>query len=293
MLKHNYIWHNKLNLIHSWKAMLNLSYDPLLKLPTAEELPHSDDTPVDNELQNDIPNFILNLLRLIWEERQDWFFGVDMAVHYQVGKPAIVPDGFLALGVPRYKSKSGRLSYLLWQEENVIPVLALEVISEEYNGEYEKKLEIYQDVGILYYVIYNPLTQSKKKYQDRLSLEIYKLVDGNYRLIPANKSGVVWMPEIGLGMGCEVRSFATWEREWLYLYDEDGNRYLTTNEIAERERIAKQQAEAIANQAELAQQQAEAIALQERQEKLQERIAKEQAEALLKKYRDRFGDIPE
>nr|WP_263970324.1 hypothetical protein [Pseudanabaena sp. PCC 6802] len=79
------------------KAMVHLSSDPLLKLPTAEELPHSDDTPVDNELQNDIPNFILNLLRLVWEERQDWFFGVDMAIHYKLHTPAIVPDGFCDL----------------------------------------------------------------------------------------------------------------------------------------------------------------------------------------------------
>ncbi len=240
--------------------MLNLSYDPLLKLPTAEELPHSDDTPVDNELQNDIPNFILNLLRLIWEKRQDWFFGVDMAVHYQFGTPAIVPDGFLALGVPRYKSKGGRLSYLLWQEENVLPILALEVISEEYNGEYEKKLEIYQDIGILYYAIYNPLASQKRKYKNRLSLEICKLANGDYQLIPPNEQGIVWMPEISLGMGCEVRSFATWEREWVYLYDEAGNRYLTADEIAEQERL-------IANQERIAKEQAEAIALQERQEK--------------------------
>jgi Uma2 family endonuclease len=255
--------------------MLNLSYDPLLRLPTAEELSHSDDTPVDNELQNDIPNFILNLLRLIWEERQDWFFGVDMAIHYQVGTPAIVPDGFLAVGVPRHKSEGGRLSYVLWQEGNVMPILALEVISEEYNGEYEKKLETYQDIGILYYAIYNPLAKKKKKYKDRLSLEIYKLVDGDYQLIPANEQGIVWLSEISLGMGCEVRSFATWYREWVYLYDEAGNRYLTANEIAERERL-------IANQERIAKEQAEEIANQERQEKLQERQEKERLEAYLR-----------
>jgi Uma2 family endonuclease len=269
--------------------MLNLAYDPLLQLPTAEELPHSDDTPVDNELQNDIPNFILNLLRVIWEERQDWFFGVDMAVHYQVGKPAIVPDGFLSLGVPRHKSEVGRLSYVLWQEENVMPILALEVISEEYSGEYEKKLETYQDIGILYYAIYNPLARKKKKYKQHLPLEIYKLVDDDYQLISANKQGIIWMPEIHLGMGCEVRSFATWEREWVYLYDEVGNRYLTANEIAIQERMAKQQAEAIATQANLAKhiadqekQQAEVIANQERQEKLQERQEKEKLAAYLR-----------
>jgi hypothetical protein len=100
-------------------------------------------------------------------------------------------------------------------------------------------------------------------------LEIYKLVDGNYRLIPANKQGIVWMPEIALGMGCEIRSFATWEREWLYLYDEAGNRYLTANEIAIQERRGKQEAETIAARE-------RSIALQERQEKLQERQEKEQ-----------------
>jgi Uma2 family endonuclease len=251
--------------------MVNLAYD-YLRLPTAEELPHSDDTPVDNELQNDIPNFLLNLLRLIWEERQDWFFGVDMAIHYQFGKPAIVPDGFLAVGVPRHKSESGRLSYVLWQEENVMPILALEVISEEYNGEYEKKLKAYQNIGILYYAVYNPLIKKKRKYKQRMSLEIYKLIDDAYQLIPANEKGIVWIPEICLGIGCEVRAFASWEREWLYLYDENGDRYLTANEIANQERMAKQKAEKIANQ---------------------ERTAKEQAETLLKKYRDRFGDIPE
>ncbi|MFN5204657.1 MAG: Uma2 family endonuclease, partial [Pseudanabaena sp.] len=51
------------------------------RLPTAEELPHSDDTPVDNELQNHIPNLLLNILLSIWGDRQDWFFGVDMAVY--------------------------------------------------------------------------------------------------------------------------------------------------------------------------------------------------------------------
>jgi hypothetical protein len=39
------------------------------QLPTAEDLPDSDETPVDNELQNDIPNMLLNLLRSIWSDR--------------------------------------------------------------------------------------------------------------------------------------------------------------------------------------------------------------------------------
>ena len=72
----------------------------------------------------------------------------------------------------------------------------------------------------------------------------------------------------------------------MYLYDRAGNRYLTANEIAIQERLIADQERSIANQERIAKQEAEAIASQEK-------IAKEQAEALLKKYRDRFGDIPE
>jgi Uma2 family endonuclease len=125
-------------------------------LPTAEQLPSSDETPVDNQLQNDIPNLLLHLLSLIWAERQDWYFGVDMGIYYNPSESAIVPDGFLALGVERHTGERGRLSYLLWAEPT-LPILVLEVVSERYNSEYEEKLADYQTLGILYYAIYNPL----------------------------------------------------------------------------------------------------------------------------------------
>ena len=59
-----------------------IQYNPLECLPSAAELPDSDDTPVDNELQNLIPNLLAAILALIWGERADWFFGVDMGVYY-------------------------------------------------------------------------------------------------------------------------------------------------------------------------------------------------------------------
>ena len=61
--------------------MVNLTYSKNCILPTAEELPSSDETPVDNQLQNDIPNFLLSLLADIWAGRDDWYFGVDMRIN--------------------------------------------------------------------------------------------------------------------------------------------------------------------------------------------------------------------
>jgi len=141
--KNQKLWQNKEYRKVS-KAMVALSSEYRHRLPTVEELPCSDETPVDNELQNDIPNILLNLLRDIWGDspignvasRKDWFFGVDMAVYYDPDlesprkSKAVVPDGFLALGVKERPNEGGRLSYAIW-EEGATPILFLEVISKE------------------------------------------------------------------------------------------------------------------------------------------------------------------
>jgi len=81
-----------------------LAYYLRRHLPTAADLPHSDETPVDNQLQDDIPQLLKSILQRIWSDRQDWFFGVDMALYYNPDEPAIVPDAFLALGVDRLRN---------------------------------------------------------------------------------------------------------------------------------------------------------------------------------------------
>lgn len=96
-----------------------LDDNPLPHLPSSAELPDSDDTPVDHELQNIIPNLFRAVLLLIWANRNDWFFGVDMGIYDrsgQIRKTPIVPDAFLSLGVERVKSQGGRLSYVISED---------------------------------------------------------------------------------------------------------------------------------------------------------------------------------
>ncbi len=98
----------------------------LKHLPSSEELPCSDDTPVDNEDQNLLPNVLLFLLNTIWTERMDWHFGVDMAVYHPTGENPripVVPDAFLSIGVERKKGGKSRLSYVVWEEKGVVPIL--------------------------------------------------------------------------------------------------------------------------------------------------------------------------
>ncbi len=80
-----------------------------------------------------------------------------------------------------------------------------------------------EDFLVCGYLIYAPTPLRRK----RQRLEVYHLVNGEYILQPGDK---IWMPEIGLGIGREQGTFQGRTREWLFWYDQDGNRYQAPEE---------------------------------------------------------------
>ena len=212
----------------------------VIALPSTDELASSDDIPVDNEDQNFLPNVLLFLLNSIWGNRNDWFFGVDMAIYHTTGvhvRVPIVPDGFLSLGVERKKGGKSRKSYAVWEENGVVPILALEMVSHTPGAEYDEKLKIYAKLGVLYYIIYNPEYWRRDQHQP---FEVYKLLDKSYQLQIGEP---YWMPEVDLGIGRYQGILGGIGQEFLSWYDQQGNRYLTAEEKAEQE---KQRAEHLA-----------------------------------------------
>ncbi len=211
-------------------------------LPSSIDLPCSDDTPVDNEDQNLLPNLLLMLLADLWSDRMDWYFGADMAVYHNTGgspKVPIVPDGFLSLGVERKKGGKSRRSYVVWEEQEIVPIMTLEMVSHQPGGEYEEKLSIYAKLGVLYYIVYNPEFWQRDRHQP---LEIYKLVGGSYQLQTGEP---YWMPEAGLGIGRYQGEFGGLPQEILTWYDARGNRHLSA---AEREQKRTEQEQERAEQ---------------------------------------------
>jgi Uma2 family endonuclease len=196
-------------------------------LPTADELPCSDGIPVDSELQELIPGLLKAILMDIWGDRKNWLFSIDMAFYYDPARPhiGIAPDGMLSLGVADTPSENLRSSFVLWQEK-VIPQFVVEIVSKSAGGEKTTKFELYQSVGIMYYLVYSPLLKRKAKFQ------LYKLIEGKYVLQSAGQQPY-WMSEIGLAIGAEQRVYGGTEREWLYWYDENDVRYPTPMERAE------------------------------------------------------------
>jgi hypothetical protein len=234
-------------------------------LPTAAELPCSDGAPVDSELQELIPGLLKAILIDIWGNsrcaRKNWLFSIDMAFYYDPAQPrtAIAPDGMLSLGVVDAANENLRSSYVLW-EEKVIPLFAVEIVSRSAGGEKTKKFEIYQSVGVLYYLVYAPLLKKKAKFQ------LYKLIEGEY-VLQSSGQQPYWMPEIGLAVGAERRVYVGIEREWLYWYDENDVRYPTPVERAEAE---YQRAETVSQQVE--NEMAARIAAEQENHALRERL---------------------
>lgn len=210
----------------------------LQHLPTSDELPCSDDTPVDNEDQNLLPNVLLFLLNSIWAQRMDWYFGVDMAVYHITGsnpRVPVVPDAFLSLGVERKKGGKSRRSYVVWEEQGIVPILTLEMVSHQPGGEYDEKLVIYARLGVLYYVIYNPEFWQRDRH---LPFEMYKLVDGTYQLQIGEP---FWMPEVGLGLGRCQTVFGNVPQEQLAWFEEKGDRYLSEAEVERQQKEVERQ----------------------------------------------------
>jgi len=59
---------------------------------------------------------------VLWADRNDWYFGVDMGIYHTLGPSPLVPvipDGFLSLGVERHEQGRTRKSYVMWEENDV------------------------------------------------------------------------------------------------------------------------------------------------------------------------------
>jgi Uma2 family endonuclease len=216
-----------------------LEDDALLLLPTEEDLPDSDEQPVDNELQILAPALLRAILTYLWSDRSDWFFAINLGLYYDTNLPAIGPDAFLSLGVPRVRpSGKLRLSYIVAREQ-VMPQWVLEIVSRKPGGEYRQKFQTYAEIGVLYYTIYNPSHYRRDRHD---AFEVYKL---DYKLdngrYVRQLGNPVWMPEIGLGIGHEVGVQEGVKQDWLYWYDAQGKRYPAQDEALKQARILREQ----------------------------------------------------
>jgi hypothetical protein len=206
-------------------------------------IPHQvmteDDTPVDNWSSEKHQRL---LTQTLYQHKDELSFSWPFLVAANVGiftdwhKPPIVPDVFLSLGVdvPRFGKP---------------PELVIEIVSNTVGQEDSKKMLDYAQLGVLYYVIYDP--------DEALSpnvLRAYQLQGHGYRELKHT-----WFAKLGLGLRLWEGWFEGHHETWLRWCDQKGQVFFTGSEQAEEELLRRQWVE---EQAELSEEQAEEARMQ-------------------------------
>lgn len=191
----------------------------------------------------------------------------NVGLYYSIHEPPLVPDVMVSLDIKLpddlWLQKKNR-TYLLW-EHGKPPDLVIEIVSNKVGKEGDLKKTKYAQIGIKYYVIYDPAQRLSKQ-----KLRIYELSSTGYRLLKGQ-----WMAGIGLGLTFWQGKFEDITTTWLRWCDQEGNLLSTGDERAE---VAQQQAEEERQRAA----QAEESRAQERTERL---AAQQQVELLLAQLR--------
>ena len=160
--------------------------------------------------------------------------GQDSGIYWLHTNPPLdgckAPDWFYIPNVPPLLNGQVRRSYVMWQERS-IPVLLVEFVSG--NGSEERdttpqtgKFWVYErGVRAPYYAIYEV---------DPGQVEVYRLVNQQYQLVPPNRRGHFPIAPLGVELGIWQGRWEKQDLPWLRFWDDQGVLLPTSDEQFER-----------------------------------------------------------
>ena len=151
----------------------------------------------------------------------------NVGVFYGEGQPAIVPDALVSLDVELAADlwpKPNR-SYFIWRFGKP-PDAVVEIVSNREGGELGSKRERYAQLGVAYYVVFDP-----QRLLGEEVLRCYELRGRTYAPCAEN-----WLGDIGLGVRLWEGEYEGVKAVWLRWCDREGNVIPTGAELAEAER---------------------------------------------------------
>lgn len=200
--------------------------------PDIRHIITEDDTPVDNMFSEKQQRLLTDSLNSSWNPGRPFVAAANVGVFHAIKGTPIVPDMFLSLDVrvaDDLWEKKNR-SYFVW-EFGKPPEVAVEIVSNTKGGETGRKFRKYAQIGVWYYIIFDPRRVVQKN-----ELRIYEMAAGQY--IPkADRK----LTQIGLEVALWDGEFEGKQDRWLRWCDKEGNLVQTGFERAEAE---KQRAEA-------------------------------------------------
>lgn len=213
-----------------------------------------DDTPVDNFQSEEQQRLLVEPLYSSKALPAPFLAAANVGLFYKLKGDPIVPDVLLSLGVQRPDDFSQRRnrSYFVW-EFGKVPEVCIEIVSNQegdeltltqksrQKGKTTTKKEIYAQIAVRYYAVFDPLKQIQGS--DEMNgalLRVWSISpDGYPELTPPE--GIrevgqsIWLPAAGIGLTLWEGQFEeAVTRLWLRWCDRDGQVIRTGAERADR-----------------------------------------------------------
>ncbi|MBC8123746.1 MAG: Uma2 family endonuclease [Gemmatimonadaceae bacterium] len=222
-----------------------------------------DDTPVDNFQSEEQQRLLVEPLYSSKALSSPFLAATNVGLFYKLKGDPIVPDVLLSLGVQRPEDFSQRQnrSYFVW-EFGKVPEVCIEIVSNQegdeltlskksrQKGKTTVKKSIYAQIGVRYYVVFDPLQQIQARDEmDGALLRVWSISpDGYTELTPSQGITLigqsVWLNAAGIGLTLWEGQFEEEvTRLWLRWCDRDG-RIIPTG--AEGREIERQRADRLA-----------------------------------------------
>jgi Uma2 family endonuclease len=201
-----------------------------------------DDAPVDN-FQSEVQQRLL--VEPLYSSKSlpsPFMVAANVGLFYKLKGEPIVPDVLLSLGVQRPEDFSQRRnrSYFVW-EFGKSPEVCIEIVSNQegdeltlsqksrQKGKTSVKRDLYAQIGVRYYVVFDPLQQiqGKGEMNDAL-VRVWSIAPNGYTELTSIEGMTtigqsIWLDAVGLGLTLWEGTFEEdVTRLWLRWCDRDG-----------------------------------------------------------------------
>ena len=200
-------------------------------VPDANLLVTEDDTPVDNFASEKQQRLLVGSLYSSLQN-QTFLAAANVGVYHRDKEPPIVPDVFLSLDVqaPENWWEKQNRCYMVWRFGKP-PEVVIEIVSNQEGDELGKKLQIYEQMRVSYYIVYDSTQQLGENI-----LRVYELRGRRYF-----ETSETWLEQVGLGVTLWEGEFEGRQDTWLRWCYQDGSVLLTGDELVQQERQRTEQ----------------------------------------------------
>jgi len=137
--------------------------------------------------------------------------GSDQFIYWECGdaKACVAPDLYVLPGVPQ---KRVIKTWKTWEEGDIVPSLAVEIVTTDVEKDYEEAPDRYRDLGVRELVIYDPKVEGAPRRIKRWRFQVYRRTPrGLVRVIATNADRVrshvlgAWLRVVGEGAERRLR----------------------------------------------------------------------------------------